>query len=144
MNTPRALELDRVTKRFGEKVAVDDLTLTLETGAFLGLLGRNGAGKSTTLKMITGLFAPTSGTIKVLGTNLEDDPISVKRQIGVMPEDMALLDMLTGPQYLRFVARMYGLDDDTADLRAKELMEKLDLVPGPRTLIGDYSFGMKK
>jgi len=144
VTVPPALEIDHVTKRFGDKVAVDDLTLALEPGAFLGLLGRNGAGKSTTLKMVTGLFAPTSGTIKVLGTNLEDDPILVKRQIGVMPEDMALLDMLTGPQYLRFVARMYGLDDATADLRAAELMDKLDLVPGPRTLIGDYSFGMKK
>lgn len=140
----RALEIDHVTKRFGEKVAVDDLTLTLEAGSFLGLLGRNGAGKSTTLKMITGLFAPTSGTIRVLGIDLASDPIGVKRQIGVMPEDMALLDMLTGPQYLRFVARMYGLDDATADLRAGELMHKLDLAPGPRALIGDYSFGMKK
>ena len=139
-----ALELDHVTKRFGDKVAVDDLTLSLEVGAFVGLLGRNGAGKSTTLKMITGLFAPTTGSIRVLGIDLEADPLAVKRQIGVMPEDMALLDMLTGPQYLRFVARMYGLDDDTADARAKELMDKLDLSPGPRTLIGDYSFGMKK
>jgi len=68
----------------------------------------------------------------------------VKRQLGVMPEDMALLEMLTGPQYLRFVGRMYGLTDDVADARGKELSETLDLSASPRTLIGDYSFGMKK
>ena len=139
-----ALELREVTKRFGDKVAVDGLSLSLEPGAFLGLLGRNGAGKSTTLKMVTGLLRPTHGSIRVLGLDIEKEPLEVKRQIGVMPEDMALLDMLTGPQYLRFVGRMYGLTDDVIDARAQELFVKLDLVPGPRTLLADYSFGMKK
>jgi len=133
-----------VTKRFGDKVAVDRLSLSLEPGAFLGLLGRNGAGKSTTLKMVTGLLGPTSGTIHVLGLDLAKSPLEVKRQIGVMPEDMALLDMLSGPQYLRFVGRMYGLEDAMIDARAQELFLKLDLAPGPRTLLADYSFGMKK
>ncbi|WP_394825476.1 ABC transporter ATP-binding protein [Pendulispora albinea] len=139
-----ALELHEVTKRFGEKVAVDGLSLSLEPGAFLGLLGRNGAGKSTTLKMVTGLLAPTSGSIRVLGLDLAADPMQVKRQIGVMPEDMALLDMLTGPQYLRFVGRMYGLEDEVIDARAEELFIKLDLAAGPRALLAEYSFGMKK
>jgi ABC-2 type transport system ATP-binding protein len=139
-----AVELDRVTKRFGEKVAVDGVSLSLEPGAFLGLLGRNGAGKSTTLKMLTGLLAPTSGTVRLLGLDLASHPEDVKRQIGVMPEDMALLEMLTGAQYLRFVGRMYGLDDGTIDLRTTELFETLDLAPAPRALITDYSFGMKK
>jgi ABC-2 type transport system ATP-binding protein len=139
-----ALELQDLTKHFGDKVAVDHLNLTLEAGTFLGLLGRNGAGKSTTLKMVTGLIQPTSGRIRVLGMDLEQDPIAIKRQIGAMPEDMALLDMLTGPQYLRFVGRMYGLEDAIIDQRTGELFEKLDLKPGPKTLISDYSFGMKK
>jgi ABC-2 type transport system ATP-binding protein len=139
-----ALELAHVTKRFGEKVAVDDVSFTLEPGAFLGLLGRNGAGKSTTLKMITGLLTPTSGTIKVMGLELEQHPLEVKRQLGVMPEDMALLEMLTGPQYLRFVGRMYGLLDRDIDRRAQELFHTLDLDPGPKKLISEYSFGMKK
>ncbi|HEX9082610.1 MAG TPA: ABC transporter ATP-binding protein [Holophagaceae bacterium] len=139
-----ALELDALTKRFGDTVAVDRLSLTLEPGAFLGLLGRNGAGKSTTLKMITGLLTPTSGRIRVLGLDLEAEPLAVKRQIGAMPEDMALLDMLTGPQYLRFVGRMYGLEDADIDARRAELFDKLELAPGPRTLLADYSFGMKK
>lgn len=139
-----ALELTDLTKRFGDTLAVDGLNLTLESGAFLGLLGRNGAGKSTTLKMITGLLKPTSGHIRVLGLDLEAEPLAVKRQIGAMPEDMALLDMLTGPQYLRFVGRMYGLEDAVIDGRAAELFEKLDLKPGAKTVIADYSFGMKK
>ena len=139
-----ALELVDLTKRFGDKTAVEALSLRLEPGAFLGLLGRNGAGKSTTLKMVTGLLRPTSGRIRVLGLDLESDGLAVKRQIGAMPEDMALLDMLTGPQYLRFVGRMYGLDEAIIDARRAELFDTLDLAPGPKLLIADYSFGMKK
>jgi ABC-2 type transport system ATP-binding protein len=141
---PTALELENLTKRFGEKAAVDGLTLELEAGAFLGLLGRNGAGKSTTLKMITGLVRPTAGRIRVLGLDLDGSALEVKRQIGVMPEDMALLEYLTGPQYLRFVGRMYGLEDEVIDRRQAELFEKLDLDPEPRALLCDYSYGMKK
>ena len=139
-----ALEFTALTKRFGEKTAVYALSLAIPQGSFLGLLGRNGAGKSTTLKMATGLLRPTSGTVRVLGLDMAQDSIAIKRQIGTMPEDMALLDMLTGPQYLRFVGRMYGLEDAVIDARAAELFEKLDLAPGPKTLIADYSFGMKK
>ena len=139
-----ALELENLTKRFGEKAAVEGLSLSLEPGAFLGLLGRNGAGKSTTLKMVTGLLKPTSGCIRVLGLDLEADPLAVKRQIGAMPEDMALLDMLTGPQYLRFVGRMYGMPEALIDARREELFDKLDLAVAPKLLLTDYSFGMKK
>ncbi len=139
-----ALELVSVTKRFGSKTAVDRLSLYLEPGAFLGLLGRNGAGKSTTIKMATGLLRPTEGSVRVLGLDLEPNLLAVKRQIGVMPEELALLDRLTGPQYLRFVGRMYGLEDDVIDARRGELFERLDLQPEPGLLIGEYSYGMKK
>jgi len=139
-----ALEFEHLTKRFGDKVAVDDLTLRLPPGSFLGLLGRNGAGKSTTLKMVTGLLRPTEGRIRVLGLDLATDDLAIKGQIGVMPEDMALLEYLTGPQYLRFVGRMYGLDDALIDARREELFTKLDLAPAPKSLVADYSYGMKK
>jgi ABC-2 type transport system ATP-binding protein len=139
-----ALELIGVSKQFGEKRAVDGLTLTLPRGAFLGLLGRNGAGKSTTLKLVTGLLAPTAGTIRVLGLDLAKEPLAVKRQIGVMPEELGLFDRLTGPQYLRFTGRMHGLPDALIDARQAELFDKLDLEPGPGTLLCDYSYGMKK
>ena len=141
---PPALSLEQVTRTFGEHVAVDQLSLTLAPGAFLGLLGRNGAGKSTTLKMITGLLRPTSGRITVLGRDVVSDPIGVKRTIGVMPEDMGLFDTLTGPEYLRFVGRMYGLDEASITSREKELFDALDLAPPSRALVAEYSFGMKK
>lgn len=139
-----ALQLESVSKSFDDKVAVDSVSFTLEPGNFLGLLGRNGAGKSTTLKLITGLLRPTGGSIQVLGHDVAKEPLLVKKQIGVMPEDMALMEMLTGPQYLRFVGRMYGLEDNVIDARQRELFDTLDLAPGPRTVISDYSFGMKK
>jgi ABC-2 type transport system ATP-binding protein len=139
-----ALELLCVSKHFGQKRAVDGLTLTLPRGAFLGLLGRNGAGKSTTLKLVTGLLAPTSGTIRVLGLDLAKEPLAVKRLIGVMPEELGLFDKLTGPQYLRFTGRMHGLSDGQIDARQAELFDKLDLRPEPGTLLCDYSYGMKK
>ena len=141
---PPALELKHVTKRFGDQVAVDDLSLTLAPGTFLGLLGRNGAGKSTTLKMATSLVDPTSGSIHVLGHDLKTHSLEARRLMGVMPEDMALLELLTGAQYLRFVGRMYGLEDAQIDQRGAELFDTLDLKPGTRTLVADYSFGMKK
>lgn len=140
----QAIELDAVTKSFGGKVAVDALTLSVPAGSFLGLLGRNGAGKSTTIKLITGLLRPTSGRVRVLGLDLDADPIAVKRQIGVMPEDTGLLDRLTGRQYLEFVGRMYGLPDAEIRRRQEELFETLDLSAGPRTLLCDYSYGMRK
>ena len=139
-----ALELASLTKRFGNTTAVADLSLSLEPGAFLGLLGRNGAGKSTTLKMVTGLLKPTSGHIRVLGLDIDTEALAIKRQIGAMPEDMALLDMLTGPQYLRFVGRMYSMPDALIDGRREELFDKLDLAVPSKQLIADYSFGMKK
>ena len=139
-----ALELKGVTKRFGEKVAVDDLTLSIEPGSFLGLVGRNGAGKSTTLKMATSLVEPSSGSITVLGHDLRHESLAARRLMGVMPEDMALLELLTGAQYLHFVGRMYGLEDAEIDKRGQELFDTLDLKPGTRTLVADYSFGMKK
>ena len=144
MSEPYALELDGVTKVYGERRAVDGLTLRVPVGSFLGLLGRNGAGKSTTLRLLTGLTRPTSGSVRVFGQEVVGDAVAIKRQLGVMPEDMALLDLLTGPEYLRFVGRMHGLDEPTIDRRQAEMFATLDLTPGPRTVIADYSFGMKK
>ncbi|MEM7247831.1 MAG: ABC transporter ATP-binding protein [Acidobacteriota bacterium] len=139
-----AIQLESVTKRFGPKVAVDDLDLEVPAGTFLGLLGRNGAGKSTLIKMITGLMRPSDGRITVLGHDVGEDSLEVKRRVGVMPEGTALLDRLTGAQYLRFIGRLHGLADEVADERRRELFDILELEAGPSTLIADYSYGMKK
>lgn len=129
---------------FGKLVAVDSLDLRVERGQFLGFLGPNGAGKSTTIKMLTGLLRPTSGSIEILGLDLQKQGIEVKRRIGVVPEGLALFDRLTGNQLLNFVGRMYGLDRDTAASRSAELLQFMDLQDSADKLVADYSHGMKK
>jgi len=139
-----AISTEHLTRRFGQFVAVDDVNLQVAAGQFFGFLGPNGAGKSTTIKMLTGLLAPSAGRIQILGMDLSGNAIEVKRQIGVVPEGMALFGRLTGAEYLNFVGRMYGLDRDTASKRSAELLEFMQLVDQPKTLITDYSHGMQK
>ncbi len=143
MNPP-AIVTESLTRRFGELVAVNQMNLTVEAGQFFGFLGPNGAGKSTTIKMLTGLLAPSAGQIRLLGLDLAEHPVDVKRQIGVVPEGMALFDRLTGAEYLNFVGQMYGLDPSTAAQRAAELLDFMQLADRPKTVIVDYSHGMQK
>ena len=142
--TQPAIATEFLTRRFGALLAVDRINLSVEAGQFFGFLGPNGAGKSTTIKMLTGLLAPTSGRICLLGLDLEEQPIEVKRQIGVVPEGLALFDRLTASEYLNFVGRMYGLDRRTAAERAAELLNFMQLADRPKSLIVDFSAGMKK
>ncbi len=139
-----AIETEALSRSFGTQQAVRGINLRVESGQFYGFLGPNGAGKSTTIRMLTGLLEPSVGRIRVLGIDLVADPVSVKRQIGIVPEGMALFDRLTGPEYLNFAGRMYGLDRDTAAERTNELLEFMNLADRPKTLIADYSHGMKK
>ena len=139
-----AILTEQLTRRFGEFTAVQDVNLRVEPGQFYGFLGPNGAGKSTTIKMLTGLMAPTSGRMRILGLDLSTHLVEVKRQIGVVPEGMALFGRLTGSEYLNFVGRMYGLERSTAAQRAGELLEFMELSSHPKTLITDYSHGMQK
>ena len=139
-----AILTENLTRRFGDFTAVQDVNLQVEPGQFYGFLGPNGAGKSTTIKMLTGLMAPTSGRIQILGLDLATHMVEVKRQIGVVPEGMALFGRLTGAEYLNFVGRMYGLERSVAAPRAAELLEFMELSDHPKTLITDYSHGMQK
>jgi ABC-2 type transport system ATP-binding protein len=139
-----AILTEGLTRRFGEFVAVQDVNLRVTAGQFFGFLGPNGAGKSTTIKMLTGLLAPTSGSMEILGLDLLSHSVEVKRQIGVVPEGMALFGRLTGSEYLNFVGRMYGLDRDTAAQRTAELLDFMQLSSEPKKLITDYSHGMQK
>src|SRR5437879_6657447 len=133
-----------LTRRFGELAAVDGVDLRVAPGQFFGFLGPNGAGKSTTIKMLTGLLAPSSGRIEILGLDLQTHPVEVKRQIGVVPEGMALFGRLTGSEFLNFAGRMYGLDRETAAQRAAELLDFLQLADQPKKLGTDYSHGRQK
>jgi ABC-2 type transport system ATP-binding protein len=139
-----AIDTNGLTRRFGQLVAVDNINLTVEGGQFFGFLGPNGAGKSTTIKMLTGLLQATAGRIRILGLELEKNPVEVKRQIGVVPEGLSLFDRLTGAEYLEFAARMYGLDRTTAAKRTSELLDFMQLADRQKNLVADYSHGMKK
>lgn len=139
-----AIVTEKLTRRFDTLVAVNGINLTVGRGQFFGFLGPNGAGKSTTIKMLTGLLQPSGGRIRILGLDLEAEPIEVKRQIGVVPEGLALFDRLTGTEFLNFVGRLYGLDRVTAAARAAELLEFMDLADRRTSLIAEYSHGMKK
>ena len=143
MDAP-AIATQSLTRRFGELVAVQDVNLSVAPGQFFGFLGPNGAGKSTTIKMLTGLLAASSGSVQVLGLDLAKNSVEVKRQIGVVPEGMALFGRLTGAEYLNFVGRMYGLDRETAGKRTAELLDFMQLAEQPKTLVTDYSHGMQK
>ena len=143
MTTP-AIDTIALTRRFGDFTAVQDVNLRVDAGQFFGFLGPNGAGKSTTIKMLTGLLAPTSGTIRILGEDLKQNSAEVKRQIGVVPEGMALFGRLTAEEYLRFVGRMYGLDRATTVLRTQELLDFMHLADEQKKLIADFSHGMQK
>jgi ABC-2 type transport system ATP-binding protein len=144
MDHQLAIVTDKLTRRFGDLIAVDCVDLRVQTGQFFGFLGPNGAGKSTTIKMLTGLLAPTSGRMELLGLDFQAHPVDVKRHIGVVPEGMGLFERLTGPEYLRFVGRMYGLDRTTTEQRSEELLGFMQLADREKTLIADYSHGMQK
>src|SRR5947207_5084838 len=142
--TGAAIVTEKLTRRFGSLTAVDGIDLTVAAGQFYGFLGPNGAGKSTTIKMLTGLLAPTEGSMQTLGLDVATHLVEVKRQIGVVPEGMALFGRLTGSEFLNFAGRMYGLDRDTAAQRAAELLDFMELSSHPKKLITDYSHGMQK
>lgn len=141
-----AIETHELTRFFGDFCAVDAIDLAVERGTFYGFLGPNGAGKSTTIKMLTGLLASTSGEIRVLGKNVLDsrEALQVKRQVGVIPEDLALFDNLTAREYLTFIGRMYLLPKETIRTRIAELLPILGLDKEEKKLAIEYSHGMKK
>jgi len=138
------VETVSLRRTFGTLVAVDNLDLKVEKQQFYGFLGPNGAGKSTTIKMLTGLLRPTSGKINILGLDLEQNSVTVKSRIGVVPEGLALFERLTGAQLLNFVGQMYGLDRNVAAERTAELLEFMELKDSADKMVADYSHGMKK
>src|SRR5271170_780609 len=139
-----AIQTHGLTRRFGALTAVDNVALRVAPGQFFGFLGPNGAGKSTTIKMLTGLLEPSAGTIEILGQPFSCSALDLQRQIGVVPEGMALFGRLTAAEYLRFVGRMYGLDRETSNRRTQELLDFMQLANEPKKLVTDFSHGMQK
>ncbi|MDP9324528.1 MAG: ABC transporter ATP-binding protein [Acidobacteriota bacterium] len=144
MHAELAVQTTGLTRDFGNFRAVDGIDLIVPAGSFYGFLGPNGAGKSTTIKCLTGLIRPTAGSIAILGTNPLVDPVSVKRRIGVVPEDLALFDRLTAQETLSFVAQVHGIDPATASHRSADLLDVMELKAAGTTLVTDFSHGMRK
>ncbi len=141
-----AIETTGLTRYFDDFCAVDGVELQVERGNLYGFLGPNGAGKSTTIKMLTGILAPSSGRVSLLGKDPWNaaEAIEIKKQIGVVPEDLALFDNLTAHEYLTFIGRMHLLPTDVIRQRATELLNVLDLEHVGKKLTFEYSHGMKK
>jgi ABC-2 type transport system ATP-binding protein len=139
-----AIETHGLRKAFGEFVAVDGIDLLVPRGSFYGFLGPNGAGKSTTIKCLTGLLTPTGGTFRLLDLDPIANQIKMKRQVGVVPEDLALFDRLTAAETLSFVAQVHGIDRVEARERSKELLTLMDLTKAANDLVADFSHGMRK
>jgi ABC-2 type transport system ATP-binding protein len=133
-------------KSFGETRAVRDVDLTVETGAFMGLVGPNGAGKTTLLSMAVGLLSPDAGNAWVAGAPLwpAREADRAKELLGVLPDGLALPQRLTGPELLTYLGRLRDMPADVVESRVAELLSVLDLNGAGRTLIGDYSTGMRK
>jgi ABC-2 type transport system ATP-binding protein len=144
MSSPYAVDLQGVTKRYNEIVAVNNMTLSINKGEIFALLGPNGSGKSTTLKMLLGLVQPTAGTINVLGIDVKKEPVAVKRQVGYVPESPSVYEFLTGIEYLDFIADIYGVSPAEKKQRITEYLKALQLEGREGDMINSYSDGMKK
>ena len=142
-NTP-ALTIRGLTKRFGEKVAVDSLDLDVPAGSFFGLVGPNGAGKTTTLSMATGLLRPDAGTVSIHGLDVWTNLIEAKRRVGVLSDGVRLFDRLTGRQLVTYAGLLSSIDRETVVPRVADLLVLLDLEAAAGTLVIDYSAGMTK
>lgn len=136
------IEVEQFTKLYGDVVAVKNLSFSIQPGEVLGLVGPNGAGKTTTLRAIAGILHPTSGTIRIAGIDLGQDPVAAKSRLSFIPDEPALFDYLTVSEHLHFIARLYGVSD--AAPRIPPLLEELELSAKKDALPSELSRGMKQ
>jgi drug efflux transport system ATP-binding protein len=139
-----AITVDNLTRRFGAFVAVDRVSFSVEQGEIFGFLGSNGAGKSTTIRMLCGLLKPTSGTAMVGGIDVSRDPEGVKRRIGYMSQRFSLYEKLTVDQNIRFFGGLYGLGNDRFEERRRFVLEMAGLEGRERTLARDLAGGWRQ
>ena len=137
------IKLMDVTKRYDNTTVVDGLNLQIHPGEIVGIIGHNGAGKSTTMKMIVGLVEPTSGQILVMGHDMQKESIKVKQKLGYLPEESPLYEAMTAQQYLLFFSELYQMSRQKALARIDQLLTSLDL-PEKNKLTGEFSKGMKR
>ena len=138
------IELTNITKRYASYLAVNDLSLTVHPGEVFGFLGPNGAGKTTTIKIMGGILEPTSGQVRICGMEMRKNPEAVKRKIGFIPDRPYLYEKLTGLEFLKFTADLYGTNGNGFLPRAKEELERFSLLDWSDELIESYSHGMRQ
>lgn len=138
------INIDKVTKSFGNLKAVDNLSLNIKDGEIFGFLGPNGAGKSTTLKMITGIVPPDSGTIEVDGHSIKGDTLKAKQQFGFVPDSPDVFLRLKGREYLNFIASVYKIPAQLATQRVEKLVKEFEMGAALGEMIANYSHGMRQ
>jgi ABC-2 type transport system ATP-binding protein len=138
------IRLKGLTKKYGDFKAVDSIDLHVPSGELFGFVGPNGAGKTTTLRMIAGILKPTQGTVHIAGIDIAKDPIGAKAKLGFIPDRPFIYEKLTGAEFLRFVAGLYGEQGAEVEHRARELMALFDLEEWRDELVESYSHGMRQ
>lgn len=138
------IELLNLTKRFGELTAVNDVTLTVNRGEFFAVLGPNAAGKTTTIKMITGLIKPTDGTVRVAGFDVQAEPLEVRRRLAYVPDFPFLYDKLTPWEFFRFIGQLFQMPDDRIEASARGLIPRFNLEDYLRKPIEGLSHGTRQ
>lgn len=138
------LKIEHLTKRYGNKKAVDDLSLQILPGEIYGFIGHNGAGKTTTLKSVVGILRFDEGVITVNGISVRDDPIGAKKNIAYIPDNPDLYDYMTGIRYLNFIADVFGVDTATRQERISRYADAFELTADLAQPVSAYSHGMKQ
>ena len=138
------IQFENVTRKYGNKTAVDDLNLEIPSGQLFAFLGPNGAGKTTTIKMIVGLLRPSSGTIRLCGHDVTANNGAANRLLGYVPDVPYLYDKLTGSEFLQFIAEMYGMESGGAAQKISEQIDAFQLQDFVEDLTESYSHGMKQ
>ena len=138
------LNIEHLTKKYGEKKAVDDLNLHILPGEIYGFIGHNGAGKTTTLKSVVGILQFDAGEIMIDGKSIKEDPLSCKQEIAYIPDNPDLYDFMTGIKYLNFIADIFGVSADDRQARIRDYAERFELTADLAQPIAAYSHGMKQ
>ena len=138
------LYIQHLTKRYGEKKAVDDLSLHIAPGEIYGFIGHNGAGKTTTLKAVVGILPFEEGEITINGTPIKADPLTCKRQLAYIPDNPDLYDYMTGSKYLNFIADIFGVGAEERQERIRKYADLFELTDDLAQPIAAYSHGMKQ
>lgn len=138
------LKIEHLTKVYGDKKAVDDLSLTIESGEIYGFIGHNGAGKTTTLKSAVGILRFDSGEIRINGRSIKDEPVACKRVLAYIPDNPDLYDFMTGIKYLNFVADIFGVPSEERRAKIDDYAARFELTDDLAQPIAAYSHGMKQ